>query len=195
MKKFILIAMLFFVFSVLAKENKTAQWSNEDGPLEWGKAKEKCESLKMRLPTKDDLIAAQKAGLWKKWLNESTHRTLSYWLSEEGSNNLYAYSVFIEEDSDVASYGTYDKNEVSRVYVRCIAGSPLIYKKIVVSGSDKWSEYQGEMNWNNAKAKCDNLKMRLPTRAEFQAAYKAKITESWEMYGLLINILMVTCIF
>ena len=25
--------------------------------------------------------------------------------------------------------------------------------------------------------------MRLPTRAEFQAAYKAKITESWEMYG------------
>ena len=47
----------------------------------------------------------------------------------------------------------------------------------------KWSDYQGSMNWHNAKAKCASSKMRLPTRAEFDFEYKEKGTESWKKDG------------
>ena len=47
----------------------------------------------------------------------------------------------------------------------------------------KWSEYQGSMNWHNAKAKCASGKMRLPTREEFDLEYKEKGTESWKKDG------------
>lgn len=47
----------------------------------------------------------------------------------------------------------------------------------------KWSKYQGWMNWEDAKAKCRNIGMRLPTRKEFQSAHKAGITESWKKDG------------
>ncbi|MBP7280867.1 MAG: hypothetical protein KBA66_04790 [Leptospiraceae bacterium] len=47
----------------------------------------------------------------------------------------------------------------------------------------KWSAYQGWMNWNDARAKCKSINMRLPTRKEFQMARKAGITESWKKDG------------
>jgi len=47
--------------------------------------------------------------------------------------------------------------------------------------SQQWSDYQGKMNWNDAKAKCASLGMRLPTRAELGTAYKAKVTQSWKV--------------
>lgn len=58
-------------------------------------------------------------------------------------------------------------------------------KKSEASNADngKWSAYQGEMNWEDAKAKCARLGMRLPTISELKAAYAAKVTESWRMEG------------
>lgn len=44
----------------------------------------------------------------------------------------------------------------------------------------EWSNYQGHMNWKNAKAKCASIGMRLPSIAELKAAFKAKVTESWK---------------
>jgi hypothetical protein len=52
--------------------------------------------------------------------------------------------------------------------------------------SNYWSSYQGEMNWNDAKAKCVTLNMRLPTKSEFKTAYIGNVTKSWkkENYNL-----------
>jgi len=46
----------------------------------------------------------------------------------------------------------------------------------------KWgeSEYFGEMEWTDANEKCKSLGMRLPTIDELRAAYKLRITKSWE---------------
>lgn len=49
--------------------------------------------------------------------------------------------------------------------------------------SNNFSESQGAMNWNDAKAKCASLGMRLPTRSELTLAYIAKETESWGKDG------------
>ncbi len=51
-------------------------------------------------------------------------------------------------------------------------------KQAVDSG--KWSEYQGYLNWEDAKAKCASIKMRLPTIEELRKAYVDKVTESWK---------------
>lgn len=45
--------------------------------------------------------------------------------------------------------------------------------------SSEWSDYQGIMTWDNAKAKCSSLAMRLPTKAELETAYNEKETEGW----------------
>lgn len=46
-----------------------------------------------------------------------------------------------------------------------------------------WSDYQGYMNWHDAKAKCAGSKMRLPTREELDLEYRDKGTESWKKDG------------
>jgi hypothetical protein len=51
-------------------------------------------------------------------------------------------------------------------------------------GSRNFSAYHGKNTWEDAKAKCDSIGMRLPTRAELDAAYKAKEIESWEADGI-----------
>lgn len=58
-------------------------------------------------------------------------------------------------------------------------------KKVVTPsvGSGKWSAYMGNMNWEDAKAKCKSIGMRLPTRTELKAAYEAKLTEPWTANG------------
>lgn len=48
-----------------------------------------------------------------------------------------------------------------------------------------WSDYLGEMNWEDAKRKCGSLGiagygMRLPSIDELEIAYKEGITESWK---------------
>ena len=41
----------------------------------------------------------------------------------------------------------------------------------VVKGQEKkWSAFQGNMTWNEAKTKCESIGMRLPTREELQFA-------------------------
>lgn len=42
-----------------------------------------------------------------------------------------------------------------------------------------WSDYQGRMNWYDAKKKCESLGMRLPRIEELTTAYETKVTASW----------------
>ncbi len=69
------------------------------------------------------------------------------------------------------------------VLVFILPVSILLAKDKPKKKSQKWSDYQGEMNWNAANKKCANLGMRLPTRVEMEAAYKAKATVSWKKDG------------
>jgi hypothetical protein len=64
-------------------------------------------------------------------------------------------------------------------------GAKVVEEKetLPVKSSGEFSDYQGYLNWENAKAKCDSLKMRLPTKDELEAAYKAGVTESWKNDG------------
>jgi hypothetical protein len=50
--------------------------------------------------------------------------------------------------------------------------------------AQEWSDYQGEMIYDDAMAKCESLGMRLPTLEEFNAAYKGKLTETWIKDGI-----------
>lgn len=57
------------------------------------------------------------------------------------------------------------------------------HKKRHSEEKGEWSGYLGQMNWNDAKKKCDSRGMRLPTKAELIAAYKSGKTESWKKAG------------
>jgi hypothetical protein len=61
--------------------------------------------------------------------------------------------------------------------------SSLSSKEKNKNHSGKWSEYQGEMNWNAAVKKCAEIKMRLPTRSEMETEFKRKNTNSWKKDG------------
>ncbi|MBP9888294.1 MAG: DUF1566 domain-containing protein [Leptospiraceae bacterium] len=51
------------------------------------------------------------------------------------------------------------------------------------TSSGNWSDYQGYMNWEDAKKKCASIGMRLPTIEELKAAYVAKVTAPWKTDG------------
>jgi hypothetical protein len=57
----------------------SSRWSDNQGFHSWNDAKEKCESIGMRLPTTEDLSAAYKTGIAKEWIKAY------YWSSEEYS--------------------------------------------------------------------------------------------------------------
>ena len=83
------------VADVVKIENNLATgWSVYQGAMNWNVAKAKCASIGMRLPTRDELVAAQKAGAWEKWQKEKevTYKYSWYWTSEEYSIQL-AYTV------------------------------------------------------------------------------------------------------
>lgn len=48
---------------------------------------------------------------------------------------------------------------------------------------EKWSEFQGVMNWDKAKKQCGSLAMRLPTKIELLEALKGGELESWKRNG------------
>ena len=50
--------------------------------------------------------------------------------------------------------------------------------------SDKWSNYRGMMDWNDATTNCKRLGMRLPSKEEILKAVKTGETYSWEKNGI-----------
>ena len=106
MKKFILIVMLFLIFSVLAKES---EWSKYQGRMDWFSAQAKCKSIGMRLATLAEFESSFKASELKKWERDG----IFYWSSDESSENTaYAFDAI---DGKVA--GDIKKGSV---HVRCI---------------------------------------------------------------------------
>lgn len=152
----------------VAKETResagTGNWSSNQGIMNWRDAQAKCASIGMRLPTRTEIKAVYDAKLTEEWKN-------IYWTKDEFSDALaYNFNITNGDSDSGLKDGLY--------YVRCIRSAKETPKPN--TGSGNWSAYQGEMNWNDAKAKCASIGMRLPTRAEFKAAYDAKLTEEWK---------------
>ncbi len=47
----------------------------------------------------------------------------------------------------------------------------------------KWSASLGKLTWSEAKTKCANLKMRLPTLEELKKSYDSGELDSWKKDG------------
>lgn len=77
------------------KQSSQAGWSSNQGPLGWYEAREKCKSLKMKLPTLEELKKAKKEKLTKSWLNFGE----AYWSSSPfGTNGHYYLNVKTSEE-------------------------------------------------------------------------------------------------
>lgn len=51
------------------------------------------------------------------------------------------------------------------------------------SVSEKWSNHQGRLKWDEAKAKCASLGMRLPTVKELRTVYNSSQKYEWKKDG------------
>lgn len=187
--KIITITLFVFCFLSCATGEKkeslgsnSSNWSLNQGAMNWYHAKTKCTSIGGRLPTVEELLAAYKSGIGKDWLKDGKY----YWSSEESSKNLAeinnnsAFFVMMENGT------TIDETKDSSIFlVRCIeiksqnSESKNIEKNII------WSEYQGSMNWENARKKCFSIGMRLPSRSELIAVYNSKKKEEWLKDGII----------
>ncbi|MBL0265779.1 MAG: ankyrin repeat domain-containing protein [Leptospiraceae bacterium] len=69
-----------------------AKWSQYQGSLNWSRAKEKCASLGMRLPTVTELKSAYTAGVIESWKKDDSW----YWSSEFHDEDT-AYSLRVSD--------------------------------------------------------------------------------------------------
>jgi hypothetical protein len=168
---------------VTTNNAKSGHWSAYQGKMNWHGAQAKCTNQGMRLPTSAEFEFAYKTGVTKSWEADW------YWTSEENSD---VYAQVLNTENGVSNKFGYKDFGAS---VRCIQldndksesakkvnGGKQKTKPAKI-GSENWSDYQGEMNWNDAKAKCANLEMRLPTPVEFRTAFNMWVTKSWDQQG------------
>ncbi len=91
-----------------AREDLGAKkFSEYQGSLEWDDANKKCKSLKMRLPTLDELKKAYESGITKSW-----QKGIPYW-----SSTPYDAERYYSFDVDIGY--TYDFDRSTNRRVRC----------------------------------------------------------------------------
>ncbi len=140
---------------------KFTKWSAYQGEMDWEQAKSKCASLGMILPTKKELKTAYEEKVTESWKKEGVW----YWSSEGTSfGGAYTFNV------DTGTSSMYPEKFLVE-HLRCIQPEP---------SSDRFGIYHGIMELGQARSRCANLGMRLPTMEEFKDAYKAGVTESWK---------------
>ncbi|HMV43672.1 MAG TPA: hypothetical protein PK079_18880 [Leptospiraceae bacterium] len=95
-----------------AKNIQKTKWSDYLGLMTWEDAKKKCESLGLRLPTKEEMIQAYQNGETKSWEKEGE----AYWTSTEFSKGTNSYYYFGVVNGFSSHYGGKDDDG----HVRCI---------------------------------------------------------------------------
>ena len=171
------------------------KWSSFQGSKTYKEARDHCQSLKMRLPTISELDIALKSGISKSWRKNGS----LYWaVNKNLGSDTPTYKVISllgrdrdkkEESHKVeSSVGVFCANvteesaeiDVIRELVENNASESEIQKAREDLGARKFSEFQGELKWDDANKKCKSLKMRLPTVDELMKAYKSGVMISWE---------------
>ena len=182
--------MVFITSSLYSKDE--VNWSPYQGKKTWQEAKEHCQSLKMRLPTIEELKLAEKAGTTKGWRKNGSR----YWAANKNlkiNNSTFmalasGFSENVETHKIESQLGVYCANvtEKSKQLARHTEVSEYEGKveefqvlEFLFLSPSKFSDFQGEMNWESADKKCKSINMRLPTIYELKDAYSSKITESW----------------
>lgn len=83
--------------------------------------------------------------------------------------------------------------ERSKAEIRSNQNRPVVWKKTdtdtgkestripssETAPNEKWSPYQGAMSWNDAKAKCESIGMRLPARNELLEVFRSSRKDEW----------------
>lgn len=94
-----------------------SNWSEFQMSMNWDDARERCERLKMRLPTRDELTIVAKSKLWQEWKQERNFWIYyCHWTSEEYEHSVNgAYCV----DMNSGGYGRTSKDNY-KIFVRCI---------------------------------------------------------------------------
>ena len=185
--------MGFITSSLYSKDE--VRWSPYQGKKTWQEANDHCQSLNMRLPTITELNIAEEAGTTKGWIKNgrrywAVNRNLdsnnsTYMVMFSGYNNVETHKI----DSQLGVYCA-NVTEKSKQLARHREVSE--YKGIVEEfkifeflfpSPSKFSDFQGNMDWESADKKCKSINMRLPTIYELKDAYISEITESWKENG------------
>lgn len=66
---------------------------------------------------------------------------------------------------------------VALTVIGCASGDEVDTKN---ANTLNWSEYMGELNWNQASAKCKTSGMRLPTIKELKLAFDDGTMKKWQ---------------
>lgn len=72
---------------------------------------------------------------------------------------------------------------MKKLFIAVFCFTAVFTVEMSAQKTPKWSSFQGKMNWKEAAAKCKKQGMRLPTGAEFKAAYDANLTLDWPRDG------------
>ena len=172
---FIIIANLFF--SPLVADEKLidpVKWSPYQGKKTYQEAKEHCQSLKMRLPTIEELKLAEKAGTTKGWRKNGKR----YWAVNKNvkiNNSTYmalasGFSENIETHKIESQLGVFCAN---------VTDDSIRLDKIREL-EEKFSEELGMIDRDSAYKKCKSINMHVPTIKEVSSAREAGITKSWQ---------------
>ena len=177
MKIFLFISsIILFSFSVSSQSVAKGKWSPNFGIMNWHDAKKKCESVKMRLPTLDELRDAFQANEMITWTKDSEG---ALWSSESLNNDESAKYILTREGHEITEWKIQPKYggtpntppPEESISVRCIR---LDFKRKETKSGVKWGDFLGAMQWETAKKKCAELKMKLPTLKQFKAAMQAR---------------------
>lgn len=152
------------------------KWSANFGVMNWHEAKKKCESVKMRLPTISEL---KDAFLDKEMANWNKDQEELLWSSDSLNDDESAKTITVREGYESIEWKVQPKNTAypnmpplkEITSVRCIQSN---FKTKERKSGIVWSEYLGEMDWETAKKKCTELKMKLPTLKQFETAIRAR---------------------
>jgi hypothetical protein len=180
MKLISLTLSLFFLSYPIFSQSSKGKWSPNFGIMNWHEAKKKCDSVKMRLPTIGELKDAFLDNEMKTWTKDNEGLV---WSSDSLNNDESAKSISTSEGYEYTNWKVQPKEsglpnlpppqEITSV--RCIRSD---FKSKKRSSGVKWSEYLGEMDWESAKKKCAELKIKLPTVKQFKAAIQAREFEN-----------------
>lgn len=164
---FILSGSLF----AQSKKIKADKFSDYQGAMNWEDAKKKCGALGMRLPSIEELQTAYDSKALDTW---GTDNFNVYWSSTpEGKTDAKIIRV------DYGNVITDNKN--ARYNVRCFKeGSSKTSDSGKITKLGNFGSYQGAMSWEDAKAKCKKLGMRLPSIEDLKSAFNDKTTEPWK---------------
>ena len=183
---FIILGNLF-IFSLTAVDNpiEKVKWSTYQGKKTYQEAKDHCQNMKMRLPTISELKEANENGTTKSWIKNGSR----YWAVNKDltkKNSIY-YNALLLQDMEYEWKVEIHRLE-SQLGVFCANVTEESVKNDLKrleleEPASVFSEYQGNMSWDEANLKCQSLNMRLPTKWELETAYQAEVTESWRKDG------------